>query len=69
MVNKIKQYFNHINDVTQTISNVNIDKIIADYLKVKGAKTTLDRFDGSKVARGFYGVKIKEKDKEKIKEK
>ena len=29
MVNKIKQYFNHINDVTQTISNVNIDKIIA----------------------------------------
>ena len=40
-------------------------KIIADYLKVKGAKTTLDRFDGSKVARGFYGVKIKEKDKEK----
>ena len=44
-------------------------KIIADYLKVKGAKTTLDRFGGSKVARGFYGVKIKEKDKEKIKEK
>ena len=29
MVNKIKQYFNHINDVTQTISNANIDKIIA----------------------------------------
>ena len=29
MVNKIKDYFNQINIVTQTITNVNIDKIIA----------------------------------------
>lgn len=32
LINKIKEYFNHVNNVTQIITNDNIEKIIS-YIK------------------------------------